>query len=238
MSKFLAKLLCSALLLVRGPFSGHAPTVAPLEKKASHQVTFLDTEGQPRARCTMTAIAPAAFLTAAHCNDGAKPSEDVNIDLSTQIFHLVAVTDDGRDHVIYLLDKSIFTNFVDIVPGSATEKIGDAVHMYGCGGGEYPCILKNGLVTNIDDTSDVDQASSFVEYSIPVISGDSGSAIYNDKNEVVALVTYGITAQPSGFWNKIFGRHEVHYCGAFNINFNSKQILIAKDYNPESILGK
>jgi len=106
------RLLLSFLLIV--PSCSRLIIAAPpLEELSAHRIAFLDKRGDVDAQCSATAIGPHAFMTAAHCNDADQPDVQVRIDLSTRRFNLIAVTEDRRDHVIYLTDAT-FTNYINV----------------------------------------------------------------------------------------------------------------------------
>jgi Trypsin-like peptidase domain len=240
MRQRIAALLVVAALFVSVGCTKSQP-VTP-QQKAEHLVMFYESDGKTfSGSCTATAIGPAAFMTAEHCNDGDEPNKIVSFDMSTRKFHLLAATFDGRDHVIYLLTESVFNNIADVIPGPYSLKEGGNVYIYGCGGREYPCVLKEGILTSVDHISDVDEASQYAEYSMHVIRGDSGSAIFNDEGKIVALVTYGITYTNDGFWNRLRNwiyevDYDRHVTGAFTLNFTEKQLDIAKNFDPEVLL--
>jgi Trypsin len=241
MRQRIAALLVVAALFVSVGCTKSQP-VTP-QQKAEHLVMFYESDGKTLSgSCTATAIGPAAFMTAEHCNDGDEPYEIVSFDMSTRKLHLLAVTSDGRDHVIYLLTESVFSNIVDVVPGPYNLKEGSNVHIYGCGGRKYPCVLKEGALTGINyQISAVDELSQYANYSISVIDGDSGSAIFSDDGKIVALVTYSITHSSDRMWDKFKSwvyktNYNEQSTGAFTLNFTEKQLDIAKNFDPEVLL--
>jgi V8-like Glu-specific endopeptidase len=208
------------------------PDVDSSHQKAEHLVQFLDKDGAPVSSCTALAIGPAAFMTASHCNDGTTPNDEVYLDLSTHKFHLAEVTSDGRDHSIYLMSEAPFKNVVNVDPGEHPAAPGEDVYIYGCGGRDYPCQLRKGVELERDTTSDVDQMQGMAVYSIEVIPGDSGSAIFGSDGRVIALVTYRIEVRKKHWYGTTVAA--VH-CGAFDLNFSKEQLDIAKAFNSGSI---
>ncbi len=192
--------------------------VAPIsiQQKASHMVTFLDNEGEPEGLCTATAIGPHAIMTASHCNEGPKQDSLIRLDLSRKVFHILAATTDSRDHVIYLVDAT-FTNVIEYKARKAV--VGEHVFIYGDGGAEYPARLLSGTAIEFPDHSDVDANDGIVCFSIQVIGGDSGSAIYGDDGSILALVTYG----------NVLKKDSV----SFALDFSERQIAIAQHFDPK-----
>jgi len=191
----------------------------PKQELATHMIWFLDSHGAPDSQCTGTAIGPHAFMTAAHCNDADDPDKVVQIDLSTKRFPLIAMTSDHRDHVIYLTDAT-FVNYVDVTERSAIAK--EPVHMWGCGEGSFPPRELVGKVEAQDDKSDIDGADDAHGYSLHVIPGDSGSAIYGDDGAIIGLVTY---AHESWFGLR-------HTSKGFGLAFSPQALEIARTFEP------
>ena len=162
-------------------------TTTTKEQRTSHRIEFVDSGGRKLGTCTGTAIGYNAILTAAHCDEEHNATY-VRFDLDTQRHKLLDSAIDGRDHIILLFSGSSFINIEPAVLGTAN--IGDTITIYGNAGGTYPAEPRYGKVTNCDDPSDVDAYAEQACYSFPVIPGDSGSAVFNVKGEIVGLVTY------------------------------------------------
>lgn len=159
------------------------------ERKATHMLTYLNKDGKPAAGCTGTAVGPHALLTAVHCDEG--EYTHIRLDLSRHVYNIIGAVTDGRDAIIYHLDGPEFKNYVTIRQREA--RIGESVISYGDGGRDYPQHTYTGKViadANGGDTSDVDAADGTHCFSIPVIPGDSGSAVYGADGAMVAIVTY------------------------------------------------
>ena len=206
--------------------------VPTLQQKAQHLVIFLNEKGEDDGLCTATAIGPHAILTAEHCNKGDNPDTEITLDLSMEHRNLVSEFYDGRDHEIYLLDGPAFKNYlrpdelIEVAPVRADEK----VFIYGDGLGSYPPRRVDGQVdndSNAIDFSDVDQELQAVWYTMAVVPGDSGSAIYASDGRVVGLVTYGIDStsrkSPS---KRVVG---------FALGFSEKVITRAHTFSPSDL---
>lgn len=121
--------------------------------------------------------------------------------------------------MIYLVDGPAFYETVPLTPRTAV--VNEKVHIFGCGGGLYPCNLKPGIVTDEYDPSELDAADGMIYASIAGIPGDSGSAVFADKDgAIVAVLTYG------GAYS--LGIGEKPFIGAFTLNFTPDQIKEAQ----------
>jgi hypothetical protein len=213
--KFLrtALLFVAATLLVVGTVK-HRPiqSVAvqrpiTIQQRAEHRIKF------PDGQCTATAVGPHALLTAAHCNESDLTT--VTLDLSMKKFHLLSKTIDGRDHVIYIVDGQEFHNFVPLQPGAHPAGTFEHVYLYGSGGGAYPPQYKEGYRSfAVQDVSEVDQADGLVYYTIHVIPGDSGSAIYGEDGRIIAVTTYMVGGPKDDNW----------LSASFDVNFTATQL--------------
>lgn len=183
------------------------------EQRASHMVQFYSKNGRELSQCSSTAIGPHAFLTAEHC-DERHEAKQVSFDLATEKHNLVVVTSDNRDHVIYLVDGTAFSNVVDV--DQVPARIGEDAVLYGDGDGMYPPLPKFGTVANCYDPSDIDAASGIICFSTTIIPGDSGAAVYNSKGGILGLLTYGAPDDTSV---------------GFALNFSAAQIAGAKNFD-------
>ncbi len=162
------------------------------QQKASHMLNLLNERGRSEGVCTGTAIGPHAILTAEHCLEEEDRPDSINLDLATEKHHITHVAYDNRDHVIVLLDGTAFSN-VEVFNQASSSTLGETVTLYGNGGKNYPSVPKYGKVMDCEDPSDVDETSGEFCTSLDVIPGDSGSAVYNTKGEIVGVVTYETT---------------------------------------------
>jgi hypothetical protein len=199
--------------------TAHKHLTPTAEQRTSHKITFLDEKGEKLSICTGTAIGPNSFLTAEHCNEFGK-AKMVAFDLATEKHVLLAHTYDNRDHVIYLFYGTSFTN-IETVKASKTAVVGETVTIYGNILGEYPAISRYGKVIECDDPSDLDAASGEVCYSLRVDSGDSGSAVFNTKGEIVGVIT----------WSHEEDNGSVSAIG-FSLNFDAEKLYIARTFGP------
>jgi hypothetical protein len=218
-----ALLLLAAALLVAGCVR-HRPVKPPvaqrpitLQQQAEHRVKF------PDGQCTATAVGPHALLTAVHCDEADLTT--VTLDLSMRKFHLLSKTLDGRDHVIYIVDGQEFRNFVPLQPGTHPAGTIEHVYIYGSGGGAYPPQYKAGERSfAVVDTSEIDQADGLVYYTIPVIPGDSGAAIYGEDGRIVGVTTYKVAVPRDGDWESEDEDNILKLGAGFDVNFTAAQL--------------
>jgi hypothetical protein len=174
------------------------------QQKTAHMITMLDEDGFRLGVCTATAVGPHAFLTAEHCSENGK-AKMVTFDLATEKHRIYAASFDNRDHMLILVGGTAFTNYLPITQG--VPKLGETVTIYGDGRMEYPPIPKYGKIFDCGDFSDIDNAAGETCYSLHVIPGDSGSAVYNTKGEIVGLVTYQTTEDDGTIAGRGFTLH-------------------------------
>jgi hypothetical protein len=123
---------------------------------------------------------------------------------------------DDRDHVIYFIDGPAFTNIIYVMEGRGI--IGEGITIYGSGGAVYPPRSLYGRVIGCNDPSDVDDDAGGSCFSIPVIRGDSGSAVYNHQGQILALITYAGPIEDTSF--------------SFALNFTENDFQKAREYIP------
>ncbi len=196
MRKFLivAALLLAALGCGK-PKTQTLPPDAPIQQKATHMITFLDYRGERDGLCTGTAIGPHAILTATHCDDD-RSSNVINLDLSTHKYHIQKFLTDDRDHDIYLIDGSPLRNIVTYAVRTAVRT--ERVFLYGHGEGTYPSRRLDGLAQDyFYDPSDVDEDQGEVQFTLHVIPGDSGSAVFGMDGKIVGITTYSYSYKKS-----------------------------------------
>ncbi len=189
--KWLPRVLFAVTLLFVGCNSPktiphQVPTAVTIEQKASHMVTYFDGK-RAKGVCTATAIGPHALMTASHCNKDDQLT-DFELDYAKRTFHIQKTLTDGADHDIYLVDGEPFHDTLDYKVRKS--KPFEHVHLYGDGGGEYPPRRLDGVQVYWLDPSEVDQHDGIVKFSMPVIPGDSGSAVVADDGSIVAITTY------------------------------------------------
>lgn len=188
--KLLPRLLFALTLLLVGCTPRLKPEPKPIDmtpqRRASHMVEYFK-YGRPTGLCTATAIGPHALMTANHCDaDGS--AKEIQLDLALTKFHIQKILHDNRDHDIYLIDGQPLRDFVEYKVRLA--KMGEHVHFYGNGEGEYPSHREDGVRIPFEDPSEIDQSEGISQFDILVRHGDSGSAKFADDDSIVAVTTY------------------------------------------------
>lgn len=194
----------------------HKKFIAPItpERTATHMIAFYN-GNSTAGYCTGTAVGPHALLTASHCTDEGYTT--ISLDLSVKKYHIIGKVEDGSDHTIVHLDGPAFTDIVTIKERQA--RIGEVVTSYGDGGRDFPQhtyfghVIKQG---NGGDTSELDARDGMATFDIPVIPGDSGSAVYGTDGDIVALVTYSDTDE----------EENIHQAVGFALSFTPEQLRI------------
>lgn len=160
-------------------------TIYQKEQLTQHAI-WLKKGPEAQGLCTGTAVGPHAILLASHCIE--REQDNLTIDLALETHDIIATVADGRDHTLLLIDGTPFTFTESVQMGTAA--VGDTVTLYGVGGEAYPPVPKYGKVTNCEDPSDMDIKAGEFCTSTHVSPGDSGSAVFNIKGEIVGLTTY------------------------------------------------
>lgn len=206
-----------AVIGALAPSHGHPqlPLVLSHERLASHYLLVRESRRNVGV-CTGTAIGPHAIMTATHCTESGDITH-VAIDYTVEDHQVVRVVNDGRDHAILFISGSPLRNTVTV--SEVAPVLDEVVTIYGVGGGAYPPVPKYGRTVSCEDPSDVDADAGVQCFSLPSIPGDSGSAIYNAKGEIVSIVT--------------FGDRRVKPDGAigFTLNFTADQLADAASYS-------
>jgi hypothetical protein len=121
--------------------------------------------------CSGTVVAPKVLLSAEHCL-GDSPLTAVD-GVET---HATRVLRDGQDHVLIWTDRVIGHSHVHV----GAPKQGDKVHWTGNPAG-LPSVLREGYIAAIVDGDTLIDA--------PAFGGDSGSGIFNDRGELVGVLS-------------------------------------------------
>lgn len=221
--KFLYGLLfCLLLLVACKPTQIEAPAVP--QQKASHMIFYLSDTGRTVGECTGTAIGAHAIMTATHCDkDG--DIGTINLDMSTRDYHIQKVLTDDRDHDIYLIDGPPLQNLATYSTRPAV--VGEHVFMYGDGHGMFPPRRLDGEAVTWGDSSDVDAQQGEGAFTLQVIPGDSGSAVYADDGKIVGIVTWSVLEEKEHWWSE-----EKRFSVDFQPAFTDEQIMEAEDFTP------
>lgn len=175
------------------------PAVSSTLKDEQHRATLtiiVAFDGK-RAGCSATAIAPHVVLTAQHCD----------IDGGTLYFNQdtppyqrgQTVTEkyfDKNDHMLMVVPGVEFKHFVRYDAGKIrSARQGEYVYLWG-----NPALLmdqyREGYATgtvNFRVNGDVNAEGPFTMLAVPIVGGDSGSAVFSGVDgQLVGITTWGI----------------------------------------------
>lgn len=162
----------------------HAPM---LQERTAHMIRMYSVEGSLLGQCSSTAVGSHALLTAEHCFSPAVDS--LRLDWARHVYKVKGIEKDENEHLIYLVDGPALVSTQHIL--TQAPVISEPVFIFGFAEGEYPSVLKQGLIVNEYDPSEVDHAEGLFYASIHAIPGDSGSAVYNRQGYILGLITFG-----------------------------------------------
>jgi hypothetical protein len=181
-----------------------SPTVAAATKTAieqqhatTHRLAVYDLlEGKgfngEAGHCSGTVVGPHAILTAQHCFTN---SNKIRLDAETEPLHILAVFPDGSDHVIYLVDHT-FTAWASISERPLVPS--ESVHIWGAPG-KNSDVYRSGYFMKMTTEKSVDPALTFQFelFVLPIFPGDSGSGVFDENGNVVAVTSMGDTSAES-----------------------------------------
>jgi hypothetical protein len=199
MKKLFALFLLSLLLAL--------PAVAQVtaeKKEAQHKATLTivminPSDPDKRAGCSATAVAPHVILTAEHCdiengllylNQNTKPF-NMGLEVKEKYF-------DKNDHVLFVVPGVEFKHFVTY-DASKVRRATQGEHVYFYGNpdlmmDQYREGYASGVMNFKDSEEEVDAAGPFMMFAVSLVPGDSGSAVFSDKDgQLVGITTWGIS---------------------------------------------
>lgn len=159
-------------LLMPNQYS-NAANLDRIEATTHHLVL---TDGTKFNSCSATAISPNAILTANHCFFDGKVSA-LYMDGRQQV-EVVKIISDKFDHTLVILNKK-FKQYACF--SRSQPKRGDQVVVFG-----NPATNRNlfrlGYVSGFSD-------NDYTIYDINVWFGDSGSALFNEKDHIIGVLS-------------------------------------------------
>lgn len=225
MKKIAVGLLSAFLLVVSCGASSISSGVIKAAQKAvhqTHQKTILQGD-----KCSATAIAPSALLTATHCELG---TDILRVDDITATIQ--ATIRDGNDHTIYLLDIS-FENYASFGKGL---ELGDSIFIIG-NPGPFSNLFRRGTVAGFQTvgTSWIEELLEGADILPPTVKvlydfngwpGDSGAAVFNDNGEIVGVVSVGeiVPFKGEDDWP------DLKIMGGYSLAFTPQQLATAAAY--------
>jgi len=142
--------------------------------------------------CSGTVIGSRAILTATHCFRAGSGDPTVNGSAVT----IMKREDDGNDHTIIWVDRKMGT---PVKLARKAVSSGDTVRIWG-----NPAGLRDVLRTGQMIGTDRDRPNQpLTMFDLNVFLGDSGSGIFNDAGEVVAVLSGLLNLTQDGSYAKI-----------------------------------
>lgn len=171
-----------------------APVNPPIALEQQHSAThrvgvyeqFEEDDTDPfdeSGHCSGTAVARNAILTAQHCF---KDSNQIRIDDNAYSTTIMAAFIDGNDHVIYIVDYA-FSHWASINQRSLID--GEHVHFWGAPG-KNTDVFRTGYFVWLAPEAKLDKKFLFQQFILPTFEGDSGSGIFDENGDVVAVISY------------------------------------------------
>jgi V8-like Glu-specific endopeptidase len=191
MKKFLSIMVLSILTVT----SGSCKPVSPVKSAhdASYHISFVTvTDGD---MCTATAIGPHALLTATHCE---LPTDDVVIavqndtDDNDDIGHIVKRIRDKADHTILFISGQSFPSWVSV---NLDDPLEQNENVFSIGNpAEWTDVFYRGYIQGTQVDHSLEAAFGLgtpdeVLLDIQVWHGDSGAGVFNDKGELIGVLT-------------------------------------------------
>jgi hypothetical protein len=190
-----------ALMLALGisaPLPQPQPTPAVVTKTAieqQHETTHRlgvydllkgDKWNQEIGHCSATVVGPHAILTAQHCFFD---SNLIRLDAEKEPTVILAALVDGNDHVIYIVDRT-FSRWASI--NERTLVVGEPVHIWGAPGKNVD-VYRSGYFAGYSHEKDFDPTLTvqFENFILPIYGGDSGSGLFDENGNVVAVTSMG-----------------------------------------------
>lgn len=148
---------------------GGCASVNPVVETQIHYVALSFEDGE----CSATAIDADKILTADHCLTSPLVTANGNM------VHVAATLRDGNDHAILTLAGIRFDSWAPI--NRKGLKQGERVRWIGGPQDIGPGVYREGVVARVDKERTLLQA--------PAWFGDSGAGVFNDKGELVGMVS-------------------------------------------------
>ena len=152
---------------------------APARDISVIQGTAVRLEFEKNGVCSGTAVGRDLVLTAEHCFEGERL-----VRINGKEAYALRMVKDGKDHVLVKVSMT----FKSWAPMGKAPKQGDKVRWIGNPAGE-PNVYREGYVSRVEKNS--------VLVDAQVWKGDSGAGLFNDKGEVIGVVSAMVGASSS-----------------------------------------
>lgn len=220
-----------ASLLLCGVANATTPDVIRVAHQTTHHTVY-GTIVTGAISCSATAIAPHALLTATHCE---VPADKLFVD-EDEVDILGRIRDE-YDHTILLVDFT-FKHYAPIAETRA--QVADEVFMFGNPGG-FENLFRKGQLIGFRDGMGRDGSATWASgdknhdcelvFDLNGYFGDSGSGIFNDKGEIITVVTWSLSKH-----NEESQQTFVLMSG-YAFDFTPEQWLKAKSFMPPVTLS-
>lgn len=139
------------------------------------------------ATCSATAVGPHALLTASHCE---LPSDDLYLRGMDDSLPISKRLRDNMDHTIFLVSGYTFKTFVKIDQNDPLYQ-GEDVFYFGNPHGYKDFLRKGYIVGYLSEGGGLFEEEGPTHIIIDVNSffGDSGAGVFNDKGDVIAVLS-------------------------------------------------
>lgn len=214
MKYFLASILAMLLFFGSIACAANYKKVHPTTYKIE-EATLVD-----NSSCSATAIGPHALLTASHCEMPVKSLILIDMDGNEAEVAIHDILRDDNDHTIYIVGTT-FKEWAKI--SEDAPEAGEDVFYYG-NPGEITDVFKKGYIQMIVPASTGGLFSAahpaIIVFSALAYPGDSGAGVFNDKDEIVTVVT---GTKPDKIEDQT-----VYYSFGFSFGFTKEQLTLAQ----------
>jgi len=243
MKKILALIL--ALILSISPLVSFGKIADPLkdmQHNAEHWIIMYDAVNDRAAGCTAYAIAPHILMTAEHCY---MQGADLYVDPGNISSHkdlekystvpIVLPVFDHQDHALFVTPTREYSNTIRYNPSIYKLPVqGEHIYFWG-----NPAAIRDqyreGVVMG-KNTVPKEEFGDDIPYintdiylvQVPVVGGDSGSAVFDENGNVVGIVSLGVDdGMVMGMWPLAFTQEQIDY---------AREVSISKRYiSPPSL---
>lgn len=171
--------LLLALLITAAVAQEKKVQMIPVGARMAHQTSFrldMKNKGKDAGHCSATAVGPHTILTAKHCT-----SPDVTYSIPSGELKIKSITDDGSDHVLMDVDKTF-----DVWAQISLTQPETGAHVYIWGNpGDLSDVYREGTISGVVE----EDGKVVILVDINGFFGDSGSGVFNEKGEVVGVIS-------------------------------------------------
>lgn len=148
--------------------------------------------------CSGTIVGPHAILSATHCFEG-NPA----VSIRGSVVHVRKRIDDAWDHTILIVDQT----YTYWAARGASPQQGQYIHIWGNPDDKLDWFRVGYVVGNDKDES----GKPLLVYDINGFFGDSGSGVFNDQGQLVAVTSICVFDSAQGVPFKMMGSYELHF---------------------------